>query len=289
MFLWPTSEFLAEQTNPSLRAGAYPQRWQGGGRGGLWSKTRHRCQQWCRDAGARRPTEPEVDASPAPLQYGMGVAKGTSDSGRSRGTDPIAVALQGLGLPHWTFQPSQRSTDARWQSSLHRVSGKERFMKHRVVVLLVTLAALVAAAPSALAAPPTHERVPIDDEFTDESCGFPVEIQLTGFVHTITWVNEDGSVRRIEAFPQGKATLTNPETGESITHNAAGPAHVTENPDGSFTLVGTGNWGWPNHPETGEPGIFQLSGRFVLSVDAEGNESFRFVGRFVDLCAELAA
>lgn len=162
-------------------------------------------------------------------------------------------------------------------------------MKRRVVVLLVTLAALVAAAPSALAAPPTHERVPVDDEFVDESCGFPVEIQLTGFVHRITWVNEDGSVRRIEAFPQGKATLTNPDTGESITHNAAGPAHVTENPDGSFTLVGTGNWGWPNHPQTGEPGIFQLSGRFVLSVDAEGNESFRFVGRFVDLCAELAA
>jgi hypothetical protein len=87
------SEFLAEQTNRSLRAGAYPQRWQGGGRGGLWSETRHRCQQWRRDAGVRRPTEPEVDTSPAPLQYGMGVAKGTSDSERSRGTDPIAVAL----------------------------------------------------------------------------------------------------------------------------------------------------------------------------------------------------
>ena len=163
-------------------------------------------------------------------------------------------------------------------------------MKHRVVVLLVTLAALVAAAPSALAAPPTHEREAIDATFTDEeSCGFPVEIHLTGFVLRIEWVDEDGSVRRIEAFPQGKATFTNPDTGESITVNAAGPLHVTENPDGSFTLVGTGNWGFSNHPETGEAGQFQVSGHWVFSLDAEGNESFRFVGRVRDLCAELAA
>ena len=162
-------------------------------------------------------------------------------------------------------------------------------MERRVVVLLVTLAALVAAVPSALAAPPTHEREPIDATFTDEeSCGFPVEIHLTGFVLRIEWVNEDGSVRRIEAFPQGKATLTNPDTGESITVNAAGPVHVTENPDGSFTLVGTGNWGFSSHPETGEAGQFQVSGHWVFSLDAEGNESFRFVGRVRDLCAELA-
>jgi hypothetical protein len=51
-----------------------------------------------------------------------------------------------------------------------------------------------------------------------------------------------------------------------------------------------GNWLWGNnHPETSEPGLFLLSGRFVLSVDALGNESFRSVGRFIDLCAELAA
>jgi hypothetical protein len=60
-------------------------------------------------------------------------------------------------------------------------------MKRLAVVLLVTLAALVAA-PSAQAAPPTHERVPIDETFTDESCGFPVQVQLTGFMLVIEWV-----------------------------------------------------------------------------------------------------
>jgi hypothetical protein len=161
-------------------------------------------------------------------------------------------------------------------------------MKRRIVVLLLTLLALVMAAPSAQAAPPTHERMPADFDDIDDTCGFPVEIHQTGFVIAIQWVDEDGSLRRIEAYPQLKATFTNPATGESITVNIAGPAHITESPDGSFTLVGTGNWIWGNHPQTGEPGIFLLSGRFVFSVDAQGNESFRSVGRFVDLCAELA-
>ena len=162
-------------------------------------------------------------------------------------------------------------------------------MKRLAVVLLVTLAALVAAAPSAQAAPPTHERMPADFEVVDESCGFPVEVQQTGFILVIEWVDEDGTLRRFEAYPQLKVTYTNPSTGESITANVAGPAHITESPDGSFTLVGTGNWGFSFHPETDEPGIFVISGRFVFSIDAEGNESFRFVGSVVDICAELAA
>ena len=162
-------------------------------------------------------------------------------------------------------------------------------MKRRIVVLLLTLLALVIAAPSAQAAPPTHERLPADFDGVDDTCGFPVEIHQTGFLVAISWVGEDGTSHRTEAYPQVKATLTNPATEESITLNIAGPGQFTDNPDGSFTLVGTGNWLWGNHPKTGEPGLFLLSGRFVLSVDAQGNESFRSVGRFVDLCAELAA
>ena len=162
-------------------------------------------------------------------------------------------------------------------------------MKRLAVVLLVTLAALVAAAPSAQAAPPTHERVPIDQEpFIDESCGFPVQVQLTGFMLVIEWVDEDGTTRRFEGFPQATATFTNLSTGESITVNTAGSAHITENPDGSFTAVGTGNWGFPSDPETGEPGFVLLSGRWVF-IEAQGTTSFSFVGKKVDLCAQLAA
>ena len=51
----------------------------------------------------------------------------------------------------------------------------------------------------------------------------------------------------------------------------------------------TGLWGRLENPKTGERGMFQSAGRRVISVDAEGNESDRFVGRVTDLCAELAA
>jgi len=162
-------------------------------------------------------------------------------------------------------------------------------MKRLAVVFLATLAALVAAAPSAWAAPPTHERVAVDETLIDESCGFRVQTHVTGVVLTIEWVDQDGTTRRFEAFPQGRATHTNLSTGESITVNTAGPAHTTENPDGSLTVVGTGTWGFSNHPQTGEPGIFQVAGRWMFSIDAQGNESFHFVGRVRDLCAELAA
>ena len=52
--------------------------------------------------------------------------------------------------------------------------------------------------------------------------------------------------------------------------------------------MGTGTWGFPDDPETGEPGVVLLSGRWVF-IEAQGNTSFSFVGQKVDLCAELAA
>jgi hypothetical protein len=195
-------------------------------------------------------------------------------------------------LPVWgddAGRPDQaRGPPDALSPALHRFFERNRIMKRLAVVLLLTLAAVAVAAPSAQAAPPTHERVPIDDEFIDGSCGFPVQGHVTGFMLIIEWVDEDGTTRRFEGFPQARATFTNLITGGSITVSAAGSAHITDNPDGSFTAVGTGNWGFPVDPETGEPGFVLLSGRWVF-IEAQGNTSFSFVGHKVDLCAELAA
>jgi hypothetical protein len=162
-------------------------------------------------------------------------------------------------------------------------------MKRLAVALALALPMMVVAAPSALAAKPTIQRVPINDTFVDTSCGFPVEVHATGFMITIQWVDADGTTHTIGAFPQAKNTLTNLDTGTTITVNVSGPAKITEGADGSFTLVGTGLWGWGNNPETGEPGQFLTAGRFVVSIDAAGNESFQIVGTITDLCPQLAA
>jgi hypothetical protein len=58
---------------------------------------------------------------------------------------------------------------------------------------------------------------------------------------------------------------------------------------GASPRVETGLWARSENPKTGERGLFQSAGRRVITVDAEGNETVRFVGRVIDLCAQLAA
>jgi hypothetical protein len=100
-------------------------------------------------------------------------------------------------------------------------------MRRLLVVLSVALGALVAG-PSALAAPPTHETAPVDDVFFDPSCGFLIEGHVTGVGIVIEWTNKDGSSRIFLANPQLKATLTNLDTGASITENLWACPHYGE-------------------------------------------------------------
>ena len=116
---------------------------------------------------------------------------------------PFGLGLHSLGGPS---ESEARLTLP--HSRLHRFSEGSGIMKRLAVVLLFSLLTLLVAAPSALAAPPTHERVPVDDVVVDEeSCGFPVEIHTTGFILAIEWVAEDGSLRRFEAYPSSRPPL----------------------------------------------------------------------------------
>jgi hypothetical protein len=92
-------------------------------------------------------------------------------------------------------------------------------------------------------------------------------------------------------FPQARNTLTNLDTGTTITItvDVSGPGQLTERADTSFTLVGTGLWLMGSHRETDQLGLFLTAGRFVLSVDPLGNESLQIVGTVTDLCSQLAA
>jgi hypothetical protein len=157
-------------------------------------------------------------------------------------------------------------------------------MRHLVVISLFVLASL-AVVPTALSDPPTITRNPIDATLFDTTdCAFPVQIDLAGADLEIT----SASGQRIfDAFPQGRATLTNLATLKSITVSLAGTGHTSIGSDGSVTIVGAGPsliFAFPLYP-----GITLLSGRLVLAFDAQGNPTFSSVGRARDLCAELAA
>jgi hypothetical protein len=159
-----------------------------------------------------------------------------------------------------------------------------RFLVKRLVVVSLVALASLALAPSALSNPPTIVRTPIDVTlFDDVDCGFPVQIHLVGTELDVL----RGDDRLFAAFPNTRATLTNLDTGRTLTVSTAGPGRITVGADGSITFVGTG-------PELffflfhGNPGITLLTGRSVDSFDAQGNETFSYVGTTRDLCAELA-
>jgi hypothetical protein len=156
-------------------------------------------------------------------------------------------------------------------------------MKRLIVVSLFALASLVLV-PSALSDPPTIQRFPIDATFLDTvDCAFPVQIDVAGTDLEITSGN-----RVFDAFPQSTAALTNLDTETSITVSIAGPGHTTLGADGSVTFVGTGPTLFFFLSPLGNPQIILLNGRFVLTIDAQGNRTFASVGETRDLCAELA-
>ena len=155
-------------------------------------------------------------------------------------------------------------------------------MKRLLVISLFALASLVLV-PSALSDPPTIQRTPFDATFFDDvDCGFPVQVHIVG-----TDLEIISGDRIFDAFPQSTATLTNLDTGTSITVSLAGPGRTNIGADGSVTFVGTG-------PALffflfqGNPAITLLNGRFVLTIDAQGNQTFSSHGATRDLCAELA-
>lgn len=109
-------------------------------------------------------------------------------------------------------------------------------------LLAVAVATLLAAVTSpALAAAPVHERAQVDDTFTWDFCGFPVEEHFTGQLQFISWFDESGArTRQVVAAPGAKVTWTNLATGESVTSANTYVVHKQDNPDGSVTVAFTG-------------------------------------------------
>ena len=150
--------------------------------------------------------------------------------------------------------------------------------------LLSAFGALLAAAPAA-AAPPV--RTPVPDPTGVLNCGSTaVAYETTGYKQVQERVTADGTVILIETYPQSRLTLTNLESGRTATVTMTGPARVVFGADGSFTFYGTGAWWWPNHPETGEHGIWLARGRMTFHADA-GGSSLEFTGTVDDLCARV--
>lgn len=161
----------------------------------------------------------------------------------------------------------------------------------RWVLLLSTVLIALAVVPVAAANKPVREIVPApgDRVFTDE-CAFPVLGHIEGGEINTTFTDQTGDpVRLLGVFPGQTLTLTNLDTGKSITLANAGSFQARAEPDGSVTISITGRGPIPN-VITGEPGLWYLDGgRVVVTFDADENvTSVDVSGNLVDLCTELA-
>lgn len=161
----------------------------------------------------------------------------------------------------------------------------------RAGLLFSTLLIALAAVPVASANKPWREIKPApDDVLITDQCAFPVLAHFNGLEINTTFLDKaNNPVRLLGVFPGLTLTLTNLETGTSITLGATGSFQLKVEPDGSGSAMVTGQGAWPGNPITGEPGIWYQSGRVSTDWDAEGNTtSLESSGRLVDLCPRLS-
>jgi hypothetical protein len=162
----------------------------------------------------------------------------------------------------------------------------------RGLLLALTVFIALAVAPAASATKPVRDIIPGQkDVVIDDQCAFAVLAHVEGREIITTFIDKEGNpVKQIGIFPGNTLTLTNVETGRSVTVVATGPYHARVEPDGSGSVLIAGHGPFLPNPVTGEPGIWYLSGRVKATFDAQGNvTSVDATGTLVDLCAQLSS
>ena len=162
----------------------------------------------------------------------------------------------------------------------------------RGFLLLSTGLVAVAVVPAATANKPTREIITApDDKVITGQCTFPVLGHIDGAEIITTFTDAAGNpVKQIVAFPGNRVTLTNADSGVSITVMGTGSSQLRAEPDGSLTARAMGHGPFFPNPITGAPGIWYLSGQGDSTLDSQGNvTSATLHGRLVDLCPRLAS
>ena len=162
----------------------------------------------------------------------------------------------------------------------------------RKLLFLSTVLFALAIAPPASASKPAREIHPSQgDVVITDQCAFPVFGHIDGVEIITTFGDAAGNpVKQIVTFPGNTLTLTNMDSGTSVTVMGTGSTQLRAEPDGSVSARAMGHGPFFPNPITGEPGIWYLSGQGKATIDSQGNvTSAELAGRLVDLCPRLAS
>lgn len=162
----------------------------------------------------------------------------------------------------------------------------------RKLLFLSTVLLAITVAPPASASKPLREINPgQDDEVITDQCAFPVLGHVDGIEIITTFTDGAGKpIKQVVTFPGNTLTLTNLDSGTSVTVVATGSSQLRAGPGGSVSARVMGHGPFFPHPISGEPGIWYLSGQGKATFDSHGNTtSAKLMGKLVDLCAQLAS
>jgi hypothetical protein len=89
-----------------------------------------------------------------------------------------------------------------------------------------------------------------------------------------------------------QATVTNTDTGKSVSYNISGPGTIVIYPSNAFSIDAAGPnllWTLPENSFPGVPTISYTTGHVTVQVDESGRTtSYNLAGRQTDVCAVLA-
>lgn len=162
----------------------------------------------------------------------------------------------------------------------------------RLGLLLTTALVALAAVAPATAHRPAREIIPAPEDMTiTDQCAFPVRAHIEGYEIDTTFTDRAGNDSKLlGVFPGNTLTLTNLDTGTSVTRPATGSFQLRLHPDGSASAKVTGHGPWFPNPVTGESGIWYQNGQVRAEFDADGNmTSVGYSGTLEDLCPVLAS
>ena len=164
----------------------------------------------------------------------------------------------------------------------------------RRLLLLSAVACVALVLPSLTAANNGNKpdrRITLDQgDGTLDSCGFPVFVHVEGREIDTDFTVRDRTVAKLLGlFPGNTWTLTNLDTGTSISVGNTSSFHQETEPDGSYSVKVVGEGVWPfENPLTGEPGIWHQRGQVSGVFESDGSPiSTKGTGSLVNLCRQL--
>lgn len=154
------------------------------------------------------------------------------------------------------------------------------------IPLLVLAAALLTPGASATAAPPSP--ILTTETFAaGEACSFPIKVVRQGKEGFIDLPNNP-QFSFITTAPTERVTVTNLDTGKSVTVNATGVFRFVTTPDGGLEIVAGGHNFLYGVPEVGATALATTGPITVQVVNGEIAAMDLSGAQVRNICAELA-